>query len=356
VLVGFQACQSDEPEGIPGLTGIVTSLGEPVPNAAVTLSNDAVNYGQTTGLDGKFVFTGIDKGEYILTVKAEDQNSKFIQYQKNVSVLSETSEEDIELPEGVTLLEPSKVTDSSVELKWTKSTIPNFLEYKLYRHSTSGLDEATGELIHVATNANDTAFTDTEVMESETYYYRVFVRNTFGLYGGSNIIDIATSVGNYVQNGDFEADLDKWELYTPDPCAAIADDVTSPAGSKVLELNMDIQSEANISAELLQYISQNKFIPGETYVMSFWAKAEVPVSSSAAASIMLRHSATWMTVATPTSLTSSSSKQWTKYTTEFIAPTFTSPALITIEADPYLPFTGTETYRVLLDGFEIHRK
>src|SRR6186713_1165195 len=325
-LVCFQACQSDEPEGIPGLTGIVTSLGAPVPNAAVTLANDVVNYGTTTGPDGKFVFNGIDKGEYILTVKAEDQNSKFIQYQKNVSVLSETSEEEIELPKGVTLLEPSNVTDSSVELKWTRSTLPNFLEYKLYRHSSSGLDEATGELIHVATNANDTVFTDSDVRESETYYYRVFVRNTFGLYGGSNIVDISTSVGNYVQNGDFEAGLDRWELYTPDPCAAIADDITSPAGSKVLELNMDIQSEANISAELLQYISQNKFIPGETYVMSFWAKAEVPVSSSAAAWIMLGHSETWMAVATPTNLTSSSSKEWTKYTTEFIAPTFTSPA------------------------------
>lgn len=353
-LVCFQACQSDATEGIPGLTGTVTSLGEPVPNASVTLVNDVINHSTTTGADGKFSFTDIEKGEYILTVKAEDETSKFIQYQKNVSVLNEISQENIQLPEGVTLLEPSTVTDHSVELKWTKSEISNFLEYKLYRHSTSGLDETSGELIHVATNANDTVFTDLEIRDSETYFYRVFVRNTFGLYGGSNIIEVSTSVGNYVQNGDFEAGLEDWELYSPGPCAAIAEDITSPAGSKVLELNMDVPSEANVSSELLQYISQNKFIAGETYVMSFWAKADVPLNGQTW--IMLRHSATWSAVGTPMSLTSSSNKEWTKYTIEFIAPAFASPALITLGADPYLPFTGTETYRVLFDGFDIHRK
>jgi len=162
------------------------------------------------------------------------------------------------------------------------------------------------------------------------------------------------SFDNYVQNGNFEDDLDKWELYTPDPCAAIADDITSPTGSKVLELNLDVQSEANPRPELLQYIPLDKFIPGETYAMSFWAKADVPLDGTTW--IMLLNSETWMPVATPTSLTASSSKEWTKYTKEFIAPTFTSPALITIEADLYSAFTGTETYRVLLDGFEIHRK
>jgi len=56
------------------------------------------------------------------------------------------------------------------------------------------------------------------------------------------------------------------------------------------------------------------------------------------------------------SFDSSSSKEWTQYTFEFFAPSLDSPALITIEADPVIPMDLSHTYRVLLDGFDIHKQ
>lgn len=50
-------------------------------------------------------------------------------------------------------------TDSTTNiatLKWNKSTAEDFCEYKLYSHTTSGLDETTGELEHVTIDIKDT--------------------------------------------------------------------------------------------------------------------------------------------------------------------------------------------------------
>lgn len=331
--------------------GVVTASGDPVVNASVILANDNSNHVTTTGADGRFALDDVDQGDYVLTIKAETENNKFIQYQKNVRVLQENSEQTIELPAGVTLHEPSNVTDRSIELTWSKSTIPNFLEYKLYRHNTSGLDETTGELIHVSMSADDTVFTDIDVAESQAYFYRVFVRNDFGLYGGSNITNVTTSVGNYVENGDFEAGLDNWSLTTQNSGAVVGEDVTSPAGKNVLELNLQVTSggDAGFTCD----ISQNKFAPGQTYVLSFWAKADIPTNGKTY--IILSQSGVLAPMVVM-ALTQESSKEWTKYTAEFIAPTFISPAHLEINANQYWPYTEPKTYTVLFDGFDIHRK
>jgi hypothetical protein len=122
----------------------------------------------------------------------------------------------------------------------------------------------------------------------------------------------------------------------------------------VLELNIDEESEINVSAELLQYISQNNFVAGMKYEMSFWAKSDIP--GDAQTWILLRRSSDWGGAMVITTLNSSSNKEWTKYTFDFFAPALDAPALITIEADPSFPSDLSLKYRVLLDGFDIHRK
>jgi len=73
------------------------------------------------------------------------------------------------------------------------SDADDFREYKLYRHSTSGFDESTGELLHISTFRNDTSFTDS-IPHSSTYYYRLYQMNEYGRLGGSNIVKISSGV------------------------------------------------------------------------------------------------------------------------------------------------------------------
>jgi len=352
LLVFAQACVSNETKPT-GLAGSVSSSGVPVADASVSLTNTSQQYTTLTGADGKFQFTGIASGEYILTVKSETTSNGFMQIQKNVSVSASSQPQTVELPKGVTLLDPLHITNSTVDLKWTMSGIDNFLEYKLYRHPTSGLDETTGKLVHVATSAKDTVFTDTDLLDNENYYYRVFVRNTFGLYGGSNILQVTTAEGNYVNNGDFEQNLGGWELFTPNPCVDIVDDITSPSGSKVLKAEIADISTVNISSELFQNINQTKLTGGNTYTLSFWGK----VDALAGSGIMYVYLVTtgnwsrWCTI----KLTKDSSHEWTKYNADFIAPTSTTPYALFIYAEPNIPWNN-EPFKVYLDGIALYRK
>lgn len=100
------------------------------------------------------------------------------------------------LPDPVTLNDSDiqrNVVSNEVTLSWNKYQGTDFREYKLYQHSSSGLDETTGELLHVATTANDMLFATTLPHSSETYF-RVFVRDNFGLLGGSNIVEVPIGV------------------------------------------------------------------------------------------------------------------------------------------------------------------
>jgi hypothetical protein len=351
-ILTLQSCDGDEPE-TPGISGVVLSSNSPVADASVTLNSNTEQYATTTGANGVFTFTEVVSGEYILTVKSTQTNDGFIQYQKNVTALALNQQITVELPKGVTLLEPSDISDASVSLSWTKSDINDFLEYKLYRHSTSGLDETTGTLIHVATDAEDTTFVSNNLLDNEKYFYRVFVRNTFGLYGGSNILEVTTAEGNYVNNGDFEQNLTSWEFFTPDPCAEIAIDNSSPGGSHVLKLEIADQSTANISSELFQVINQNKLIGGNVYTLSFWAKVEA-LEGDGLMYMYLNDTGTWSRWGS-IELNKDSDNDWTEYSVDFIAPGSQSPYNLFIYAQPNIPWNN-EQYKILLDGIELHRK
>lgn len=134
------------------------------------------------------------------------------------------------LPDPVVLNEPEierSLESNEVSLSWNKYQAADFREYKLYKHSSSGLDETTGELLHVATSANDTLFTTTVPHSSETFF-RVFVRDDFGLLGGSNISNV--TMGVYESNPELEIGVqsdfylsqdEEQELYFDTPGAGI---------------------------------------------------------------------------------------------------------------------------------------
>jgi hypothetical protein len=80
----------------------------------------------------------------------------------------------------------------------------DFREYKLYKHTNSGLDETTGELIHVSTSIIDTVFKIEELNPLETYYFRIYVLNEFGRLGGSNLVNAKTDNQEILKNSSFE--------------------------------------------------------------------------------------------------------------------------------------------------------
>ena len=123
----------------------------------------------------------------------------------DLSVNEDIELNDLRLPKAVILYEATGVTEIDSEIAWSPTDDSEFREYKLYRHNTTGLDETTGLLIHVATSVNDTTFTDTDLTPLSDYYYRVFVLDDFGRIGGSNIIGITTEEAILLKNGGFES-------------------------------------------------------------------------------------------------------------------------------------------------------
>lgn len=353
ILTGFLlGCEPAEKIAPPGLDGYVVSAGKPVSGASISLANGTQLYATTSDNAGKFKIDQIATGEYVLTVKSENEAQTFSQIQKNVSILNTSSQTTIELPQGVTLMNPSEIGSSALNLKWTRSAVSDFLEYKLYRHSTPGLDETTGTLIQVATNVKDTTFQDSELQDNQTYYYRVFVRNSFGFYSGSNVVSVTTAQANHVVNGDFELGLNSWELYSLNPCVALKEDVTAPAGSKVLKADINETSRVNTNPEIFQVIDHTKLIPGQTYTLTFWAKASLPGTS--AFNVYLQSSANY-SYAVSIKLNSSANRSWTKYSKDFVAPASSAPFWLFVYAEPNIPWSG-QHLEVLLDGLEIKRK
>jgi hypothetical protein len=178
------------------VSGQVLSDRGPVQGARVALSS---NPDRNTLSDeaGRFVLQGVPAGEYTLntTYVEEDQT---VSQQVEIVVAGNTSVEPLKLPlpvELTTTQGPRVPGKSTAVLSWSRAFKEGFREYKVYRHTTSGLDETTGTLVHVATDVDATRF-ESEEEPLKTYYYRVFVMNDYGKLGGSNIASL--SLGAYV--------------------------------------------------------------------------------------------------------------------------------------------------------------
>jgi hypothetical protein len=106
-------------------------------------------------------------------------------------ILSGCTEED---DDGISHLyeisiEKEELDYKIIKIAWSSSASESFKEYKLYRHTSSGLDETTGELVHVSTTRGDTIFLD-QISHSAHFFYRVFVVNQNGTVTGSNLQEI----------------------------------------------------------------------------------------------------------------------------------------------------------------------
>jgi predicted secreted protein len=95
-------------------------------------------------------------------------------------------------PSAVTLSNPQNITSSSMTLSWSQSTDNDFVSYMIYRDTSTGVSQSS-TLINTVTTKTTTAFSVTSLSALTTYYYKVFVCNSYGQCTGSNEINGTTS-------------------------------------------------------------------------------------------------------------------------------------------------------------------
>lgn len=303
ILLSATSCSTDDnsinTDNTVTISGTVESLdNSPVENVKVSIS-DFANLTEFTDSEGYFEIEGISKGEHdLILFKGNIDNDSDIFIQKNLSVSlnSDTSMDDLVLPDPVVLNTASEVTSSSALLSWNNSTDDGFREYKLYRHNSSGLDETTGILVHVATSVDEVSFLDENLNNAEVYFYRVFVLDEFGQIGGSNIINFETQSVQIIKNGSFEnATGDIPDLWTLEP-----NDFGNPENTITLDyadasegLNSLKFYHAEETGCWEQWITQNiesdVLIEGATYKLTFDYKSDFSLNN-AGANLIIRNS------------------------------------------------------------------
>lgn len=335
------------------ITGNVYMKNNPVENAVVSI-DDELNSSSYTNSNGFFEIDNIKKGTYELKINKVFENGSNISKTSTI----ELNDEDIyleflKLPKPVNLYDPEDVMSRSAIIKWSSTDATDFREYKLYRHTTSGLDENSGELIHVSTSILDTSFFDQSLSELAEYYYRVYVMNEYGKLGGSNIVSCKTSNMNLIKNGDFEIIQNDLPIHW-----TFNDDVF-----KLVKSEQSQSGEYHIYGDAKEYvcglgwgsveqrIPYTELIPGEQYILSFWALIEALPGNS---TISIEFNPTQESVLY-WAKNGSTSSNWELYEIEFTArQNISSDYFVRIEVCVHIPYNG-EPWKVRIDNMKLER-
>lgn len=301
LMITLFSCNNDDSSNETfKITGVVLSADDtPEENVTVSIS-DFQNLTTTTNSEGFFQIEGVAKGEQevkLYKTQTDTDTNVFVQRTFKVALSADTDLEPLTLPNPVVLETPTDLSSSSALLSWNKSVSDRFREYKLYRHSSSGLDETTGTLVHVTTDINESSFLDDDLNNAETYYYRVFVLDEFGQIGGSNIISFETEPIQILKNGSFE-DLSneepvEWtlipnDLYTVENAIEI-DNTDATEGQNSLKFtNADFN--ACYEQWIKQNIENNVLIQAATYRLVFDYKADFSLPDNNSVSLIIRNS------------------------------------------------------------------
>jgi hypothetical protein len=277
-VVGCKKEDSVSPKNSYTVSGTIYSGGHVVANATVSLGKQ-VNLTSQSDSSGRFAITNVPSNTYVLSVQKTNPDGSFLAKSSELMVTDDVYIQSLILPRGVVLLPITSVTATSMAVSWNPTDANDFREYKLYRHTTSGLDETTGLLAHVATAINDTQFVDDNLNPLTRYYYRVYVMNDYGHLGGSNITSAMTVNLNVASNGSFEAVTapstlpDYWTVWGASGRFS-SDATNAQEGSKSLTLQLLLSDWGVNSWGIYQQIVPTKFEQGRTYQVSFWCKTD----------------------------------------------------------------------------------
>jgi hypothetical protein len=282
LLVVFISCSEDSVSSneLFEVSGILVQDGTPLSSAKVVIDNK-VNWEVLSKSDGSFTINNVSKGDHNLAISHYNNDGSYIELNREIAVYDNLYLDALVLPNSIYLFSPYEINHNSMKISWAKSDASDFREYKLFRHSSSGLDETTGELIHVATSISDTTFLNEDLDQFTEYFYRVYVMNNYGRLGGSNIVSATTEKHNLIWNGDFELqeDLTSWWGATQ----GLEIEITNSEkvnGDYSLFFNADtlLMSNSNTvpGAYLIKHFNaiEISLEVGRTYKLSGWIKTE----------------------------------------------------------------------------------
>jgi Carboxypeptidase regulatory-like domain/Carbohydrate binding domain/Fibronectin type III domain len=280
VFILLTGCKnnSTDPAGGYSVSGKVYNDGQPLPNATISLDKKE-NYTSQTNSAGEFTIKGVPKGDYSLYVEKTNTDGSFISKTSSITVSNDLYLESILLPKGVTISIPTNITANSFHLTWTSTNANDFREYKLFRATSSGLDETTGTLVHVSTAIGDTEFTDNNLNPLTDYYYRVYIMNDYGRLGGSNIVTSLTLNKNIILNGSLEEISSNfpanWMTFQDMPVNFVVDNEVAQEGNKSIRVDLNPEDHgSNFGWLFYQIINPSEFEQGKSYKISFWCKTD----------------------------------------------------------------------------------
>jgi len=252
------------------IEGILLSDGIPLKNAIVDIDG-LEQYKTSTNSDGYFTIQDVSKGTHSLNTKKNYTNGSYIQKSYNLNINNNLNLNELLLPNPVTLLSISiDSTNNLATIKWNKSHADDFREYKLYSHSSSGLDETTGTLEHIATNVNDTT-KEIQLNSFTETFFRVFVLNNYGQLGGSNILSVHSMNTNLLVGGDFESESlfnEHWTIISG--TINIIDSFYYAGNNCLFMQNIIIPDSWEVEESLIDIPVQ--FDKNIEYKLSFWYK------------------------------------------------------------------------------------
>ena len=265
---------TNTPTATYSVSGQVISQGSPVINANVIIDNFTNLQTQTDSL-GSFEITSVPQGAHKLKVTKENGDGSFLERTYDISVENDLELDVLTLPIPVHLYDAENITATTVDIKWSQTDAADFREYKVYKHTTPGLDETTGELIYVSLSKDDTSYTIPDLNPLTEYFFRVFVMNDYGKLGGSNIVSATTQNLELIDNGSFES-LNQssgypisWQAYFSVAGYYFVDSTISQEGM----YSIRIENAPGVNY-YYQWVDANLIVPYSTYRLTYWIKHE----------------------------------------------------------------------------------
>jgi|GEM_PF-1571337 len=181
------------------VSGTVSYNSIPVSDAAVKLyrGNQLVAEAMTD-FQGEFNIEEAESDSYSLFIEKQISDSSYLAQSVSINLNEDLILDNLELPRPLELLGIEEI-EKSIKLTWSVYDPGSFYEYRIYRHTSTALDDMTGTLVHIATRHTDTTFVDNGVgmdgglARDFTYFYRIYVVNNYGRRSGSNIEFLRTS-------------------------------------------------------------------------------------------------------------------------------------------------------------------
>ena len=276
ILITLLACsdQTNEPVNLYSVSGIIYQNSQVSVRTNVSIDNK-LNLSTTTNENGEFTITNVPEGQRSFKAYKVYDDGSFVEISSTIDVNSDIQLNSLILPNPTYLYDIEYKTDNSAIVRWSPSSASDLREYKLFRHTSSGLDETTGTLIHVSTSRFDTSFTDSKLNALTTYYYRVYVMNEFGKLGGSNIINITTDNRNFIPDGNFENISNLPATWLKSHYIGSAElDQESYSGSYSLVLISEDRSDGHGPEAGVIYKNDLNLTSNATYKLSGWFKSK----------------------------------------------------------------------------------